>query len=64
MPEMSGIEVYKALKNINPGAKVVLCSGFMDDSSLRKALDAGITEFMSKPYSFEELSHKLKEIIG
>jgi PAS domain S-box-containing protein len=64
MPEMSGIEVYKALENINPGVKVILCSGFIDDSSLQKALDMGITGFMSKPYSFEELSHKLKEIIG
>ena len=64
MPGMSGIEVYKALKSINPQVKVILCSGFMDDSSMQNAIDSGITEFMSKPYNFEDLSHKLKEIIS
>ncbi len=62
MPGMSGMEVYKILKGINPSVKVILCSGFMDDISMQKARGIGITDFMSKPYAFEELSRKISEV--
>ncbi len=62
MPGISGIEVYSALKDINPNVRVLLCSGFMDDLSMKKAVDLGVTGFLSKPFNFEELSHKMKDI--
>ncbi len=63
MPGMSGKEVYAELKNINPGVKVLLASGFRQDYRVDEVIKLGVTGFIQKPYSLGELSRKVKEII-
>ncbi len=63
MPGMSGIDVYTELKKINPGVKVLLTSGFRQDSRVQDAHLQGINGFIQKPYSITELSRQIKKII-
>ena len=63
MPGMSGLEVFKRMKAINPGVKAVLTSGFMEDRDQEKALALEVRSFLPKPYSVEELSVKMKELL-
>ena len=64
MPGKSGLEVYEAMKGIDPGVRVLLCSGFMDASTMEKAREMGVRVFINKPYSLEELSRKLNDATG
>ncbi|PKL37437.1 MAG: hypothetical protein CVV44_13880 [Spirochaetae bacterium HGW-Spirochaetae-1] len=64
MPNMSGSEVFKKLKSINPGVKVLLASGFANDRRVKKILDAGAGAFISKPFNIIDLSKKIREILG
>lgn len=64
MPEMSGIEAYALIKQINPEAKVLIASGFMLDQELASLLEQGIHGVIMKPFSMKELSLKLGEILG
>lgn len=64
MPVMSGKDVYTELKKINPEIKVLLASGFRQDSRVQDCLSMGINGFIQKPYSINELSVKIKEITG
>jgi len=58
MPAMSGLEVYEKKKLINPDAKALLISGFIESQAMSMAKEKGITHFLSNPFSAAELSVK------
>jgi signal transduction histidine kinase len=58
MPGMSGLEVYEKMRAINPGVRVLLASGFIEECVLADALNSGIAGFLQKPYTITELSVK------
>ncbi|HOO73276.1 MAG TPA: PAS domain S-box protein [Spirochaetota bacterium] len=60
----SGIDVYKSLTQIDPGVKVILASGLMEDDVLKSALAMGIMDFIQKPYTAEGLTVKLSAILS
>jgi PAS domain S-box-containing protein len=62
MPGMSGLETYARLKDINPGVKVILSSGYSSGRIKREAEEAGSPEFLEKPFTLEELSQALRKI--
>ncbi|MEM7797862.1 MAG: response regulator, partial [Chloroflexota bacterium] len=57
MPGMNGIEAWHALKQINPDARIILSSGFINDE-LKQNLPEG--PFLAKPWSSDELLSKLQ----
>jgi len=61
MPGMSGLEVFERISKIEPGVKVLLSSGFIEDRDRQKAAVLGLKCFIQKPYRIEELSAKMKE---
>ncbi|HDP80893.1 MAG TPA: response regulator [Spirochaetes bacterium] len=63
MPGMSGLEVYERLRAINPAVRVLLSSGYMEEDTLKKAGERGIKGFIHKPYTAEELSEKMSELL-
>jgi CheY-like chemotaxis protein len=62
MPGMSGLEAYARLRDINPGVRVILSSGYSSGRIRREAVEAGSPEFLEKPYTLEELSQALQKI--
>ncbi|HOO73342.1 MAG TPA: PAS domain S-box protein [Spirochaetota bacterium] len=64
MPGKTGLEVFAALKKMEPKVKAVLSSGMLDVALKKQALDLGISDFVNKPYSSRELTSKIKEIIS
>ncbi len=63
MPGMSGLELFERMREIDPTVRVLLASGFIEESVLSAALDRGIAGFIQKPYSIVQLSVKVKTII-
>ncbi|MCK5193317.1 MAG: response regulator, partial [Desulfobulbaceae bacterium] len=63
MPEMGGGESYDKLKEINPGIKVLLSSGYSIDGEATKILERGCNGFIQKPFYMTDLSKKIREII-
>jgi len=52
MPGMRGDEFLKRVREIRPGAKLVMMSGHADDAQMEAlAEEAGLFAFMSKPYT-------------
>jgi len=64
MPEMGGGETYDRLKEINPDVKALLSSGYSLDGQATEILNRGCDGFIQKPFGLEELSEKLRRIIG
>ncbi len=63
MPEINGKETYRYLKKINPHIKVLLSSGYSINGQAQEILDNGCDGFIQKPFSLNELSKKMREIL-
>jgi two-component system cell cycle sensor histidine kinase/response regulator CckA len=63
MPEMSGSETYDRLKEINPGIKVLLSSGYSANIMTEEILKRGCNGFIQKPFDITQLSRKVREVL-
>jgi two-component system, cell cycle sensor histidine kinase and response regulator CckA len=64
MPSMGGRETFERLKEVDPGVKVLVTSGYSLDGEAQKMLDAGALGFIQKPYRIDALSQKIAEILA
>ncbi len=64
MPEISGVDTFHLLKEINSDVKVLLSSGFTRHENIASIMQKGAAGFINKPYSIEELSKKVWECIN
>ncbi len=64
MPGMDGGATYDSLKEISPGIKVLLSSGYSINGQTAKILDRGCSGFIQKPFNIRQLSKKLAELNG
>jgi CheY-like chemotaxis protein len=62
LPDMGGNQIYPKLKQLRPGVKVIVCSGFSLDGPAREILDAGAECFLPKPFTVAALAAVLDEI--
>ncbi len=63
MPGMSGRKAYEMLRDVNPGIKVILSSGYGVEGEVRKILALGCNGFIQKPFHITDLSKKIREIL-
>ncbi|SEM20558.1 PAS domain S-box-containing protein [Syntrophus gentianae] len=64
MPGMGGGDTFDALKEIDPGVKVILSSGYSLHGEASRIMERGCSAFIQKPFRIEELSGKLEEVLG
>jgi len=64
MPEASAAELIREMKNVNPWIPIILSSGYAMDERVEKAMNEGADGFVAKPYSIQQLSEKLGEVLG
>ena len=62
MPEMNGIELLSRVKEISPGTKRILLTGYTEDEILNKSRDT-IDLIISKPIEPDSLINILEETI-
>ena len=63
MPDMSGGEVLDRLKALHPDCKVLLTSGYNLEGDTQEILDRGCNGFLQKPFTVEDLSRTIRDII-
>ncbi|MFP3868659.1 MAG: response regulator [Desulfobacteraceae bacterium] len=64
MPGMGGRETYKLLKQINPGVKVLISSGYGLEEEGPGMIEDGNLDFIQKPYRIEALSQKIADMLN
>jgi DNA-binding NtrC family response regulator len=64
MPEMTGVELAKHIKQVYPEMKVLYMSGYSSDRVAidREKVEKGI-EFIQKPFTVYELARKVREVL-
>jgi DNA-binding response OmpR family regulator len=63
MPFVSGFELLKTLKERGIEAPVLLLTSLNSESAVLKAFDLGADDFMTKPFSPNELSVRIKKLL-
>jgi two-component system cell cycle sensor histidine kinase/response regulator CckA len=64
MPGMSGRELVQKLAQTRPEAKVLYLSGYTEDAIISDGSIESGTAFLQKPFSLQNLSQKVREILG
>ena len=60
---LGGKETFEQLRDLDPGVKAIVSSGYSNDPILAKYEDYGFKGMVAKPFDFSELSRTLKAVI-
>ncbi|MGC1649313.1 MAG: response regulator, partial [Candidatus Sulfotelmatobacter sp.] len=64
MPGMGGRELVKQLMQLRPGTKVLYLSGYTEDAILSEGTIEKGAAFLQKPFTLQNLSRKVREVLG
>ena len=59
MPEMDGLELVEAVRNLGIHSLIILISGYNDFSYAQQAIRFGVTDYLLKPIDEEELYERI-----
>lgn len=63
MPEMDGIAALKGIREINPNAKVIMCSAMGQQSMVMDAIRAGALDFIVKPFDNDRVIQSIDKAL-
>jgi len=63
MPEMSGLDALKFIKEIDPNAKIVICSALGQQEQLAKAIQYGAKDFIVKPFDPDRMIAAINKVL-
>jgi two-component system, NtrC family, response regulator PilR len=61
MPDMSGVDVLKAAKQIDPAMPAVMMTAFASTETAVEAMRLGACDYLIKPFDVDELKLKVRE---
>lgn len=63
MPKRSGIDALKGILELDPDARVVMCSALGQETLVMEALQAGAKDFIVKPFKPDSVLSTLKKVL-
>lgn len=63
MPRMTGLELLRQIRTCDPHLPFLMITGAADTDSVTKAKYAGVTGYIEKPFSAEQLRKKLEVMV-
>jgi len=63
MPKITGIEVCRQLRDDNDSIPIILLTALTDISKKVEALNVGADDYITKPFSFEEVCARLQAVV-
>ncbi|WP_416147844.1 response regulator [Salipaludibacillus sp. HK11] len=64
MPEMNGIEALQKIKQIDPKAKVLMCSAMGQQNMVVDAIQKGAIDFIVKPFDQNRIKEALEKALS
>jgi two-component system, NtrC family, response regulator HydG len=64
MPGINGLETFRALRQIDPAAAVVMITGYTVDDILDQALKEGAKDIIHKPFDISKIRESINDLKG
>jgi DNA-binding NtrC family response regulator len=64
MPSIDGLTFLKEIKKLSPETEVIMMTAFGTIDNAVQAMKEGAYDYLTKPFSYEELSIKLKRLLA
>jgi CheY-like chemotaxis protein len=64
MPKMTGMELIRELRLIQPDIPIILCTGFNEKITEDNTKSLGIGALISKPVRVKEIALKIREVLN
>lgn len=64
MPEKDGLAALKEILQINPDAKVIMCSAMGQQAMVIDAIQAGAKDFIVKPFQADRVIEAIQKALG
>ena len=64
MPEMGGIEAVKKITQMDPGARILMCSAMGQQALVQEALQAGARDFVVKPFQPRRVLEAVQRVLA
>lgn len=64
MPEMGGIEAVRKITQMDPGARILMCSAMGQQSLVQEALQAGARDFVVKPFQPSRVLEAVQRVLA
>lgn len=63
MPKVSGLDILKQIKAVNPDIKVIMVTGYKSVETATEALQIGASDYIVKPFSSRDILEKVSKIL-
>ena len=64
LPDVQGLELLRALREKNEGIPIVVLSSRADEAAKIEALDLGADDYVTKPFSMNELMARIRAAVA
>ena len=59
-PGIDGLETFRRIRQVNPGQRAIIASGYAETDRVKEALRLGASVYVKKPYTLEKLGTAVK----
>ncbi len=63
MPGMGGLRCLQEMLSLDPGARIIVATGYSSDGQQKHILQAGARGFIAKPYRLQELLVQVRRVL-
>ena len=64
MPNMNGIEALQAIKKLDPGAKIIMCTAVGQEQMVKLAIKSGARGYIVKPFQAPKVLEEVKSVLA
>ena len=64
MPHLDGEETFRQMRQLNPGVRVILTSGFNQQEAINRFTGKGLAGFIQKPFELSNLTQVIRTVVG
>jgi len=62
MPRMTGLDLLRQIRSVDPDIPFVMITGQADQNSVLEAKGLGVTSYLVKPFSTDQLAKRLRSL--
>ena len=64
MPKVNGIEALKAIKQLDPAARVIMCTAVGQEQMVKLAIKTGAKGYIVKPFQAPKVLEEVKNVLA